>query len=94
MLYCEFLTNNNDVDIYYTAFSDGGTGEQFKPNSNRKFNPELFSENELQVLEAITERFRTTSTNEIIAINHKEKAWIENEAERKIIDYNYSYDLN
>jgi transcriptional regulator with XRE-family HTH domain len=90
----EFLANNNDVDIYYTEFSNGSAGEQFNPNPKRKFNHELFSKTELQVLDAIAERFRTTSADEIIAISHKEKAWIENEAEKKIIDYNYGFDLN
>jgi uncharacterized phage-associated protein len=88
------LANNDDVDIYYTTFSDGGTGEQFKPNSKREFNSELFTENELQILENIAERFKNTSTNEIIEISHKEKAWQENKDEKKIIDYKYSFDLN
>lgn len=90
----EYLTNNGDVDIYYTTFADGGTGEQFKPNSKRKFNPVLFSENELQILEDIAEKFINTTTNEIIEISHKEKAWKENKDEKKIIDYKYSFYLN
>ncbi len=35
----EYLANNDEVDINYTIFSDGGTGEQFKP--------ELFTEAEV-----------------------------------------------
>ncbi len=69
--------------IYYTNFGDGGTGEQFKPNPNKTFDKELFTENELQILETVTERFKNTSTNEIIEISHKEKAWIDNIAEKK-----------
>ena len=90
----EYLANKDEVDIYYTAFAGGGTGEQFIPNPKRTFNPELFSEQQLTILKAIAERFKSTSTNEIIEISHQEKAWIENKAERKIIDYVYSYDLN
>ena len=90
----EYLVNKKEVDILYTTFPDGGIGEQFLPVNNRKFKPELFTEKELNVLDAIIERFRNTTTNEIIEISHKEKAWIENEAERKIIDYNYSFELN
>ncbi len=90
----EYLANKDDVDIYYSAFSDGGTGEQFKPNSKRAFNSELFTENELQILENIAERFKNTTTNEIIEISHNEKAWQENKDEKKIIDYKYSFDLN
>lgn len=90
----EYLANNNDVDIYYTSFENGGTGEQFKPNPDRSFNADLFSEDELLVLETIAKRFNSTTTNEIIEISHKEKAWIENEEEKKVIDYSYSYYLN
>ena len=90
----EYLANNDDVDINYTTFHDGGIGEQFKPNSKREFNSELFTESELQVLEIITERFKDTTTNEIIEISHKERAWQENKDEKRIIDYKYSFDLN
>jgi len=90
----EYLANNDDVEVYYTTFSDGGAGEQFKPNSQRAFNSELFTEKELQILENIAERFKNTTTNEIIEISHKEKAWQENKDEKKIIDYKYSFDLN
>ena len=82
------------MDIYYTNFDDGGTGEQFKPNPNKTLDKELFTESELQILESVAERFKNTSTNEIIEISHKEKAWIDNNAERKLIDYNYSFELN
>ena len=90
----EYLANNGKLDIYYTNFADGGIGEQFKPNSNNSFDGDLFTGNELQILELVAERFKNTSTNEIIEISHKEKAWIENNSERKLIDYNYSFDLN
>lgn len=90
----EYLANKNEIDIYYTNFANGGTGEQFRPNKNRKFNADLFSKEELGVMKNIVERFKNVSTNEIIEISHKEKAWIENQAERKFIDYNYSFDLN
>jgi DNA-binding transcriptional regulator YiaG len=90
----EYLANNDDVDICYTTFPDGNTGEQFKPNAKRQFNPEVFTLDELNVLEEIIERFKDTSTQRIIEISHKEKAWLENKDERKIIDYCYGFDLN
>ncbi|MFA6702556.1 MAG: type II toxin-antitoxin system antitoxin SocA domain-containing protein [Dysgonamonadaceae bacterium] len=90
----EYLVNNKELDIYYKNFDDGGTGEQFKPNLNRIFNKELFTELEIQILELVAERFKNTTTTEIIEISHKEKAWIENYEEKKLIDYNYSFELN
>jgi DNA-binding transcriptional regulator YiaG/uncharacterized phage-associated protein len=90
----EYLANNAEVDIYCTSFDDGNIGEQFQPNVSRSFNPKLFNEMELNTLQEIAERFRTTSTNDIIKISHREKAWIENVEEKRIIDYRYSFDLN
>jgi transcriptional regulator with XRE-family HTH domain len=90
----EYLANKNELDINYTKFEDGGIGEQFKPNQNKTFDKELFSETELVILISIAERFKNTSSSEIIEISHKEKAWIDNNSERKLIDYNYSFDLN
>ena len=90
----EYLANKDELNIYYTNFADGGTGEQFKPNPQKTFDKGLFTEHELQVLESIAERFKNTSTNEIIEISHKEKAWIDNNQEKKLIDYNYSFELN
>lgn len=90
----EYLANKEELDIYYTNFPDGGTGEQFKPNSKKAFNKDLFSTLELDILNTVAELFKNTSTNEIIKISHNEKAWIENNAEKKLIDYNYSFDLN
>ncbi len=89
----EYFANKDELDIYYTSFPNGGTGEQFKPNANKAFNSELFNEIELEILNSVAERFKNTSTNEIIDISHKEKAWLENNEERKLIDYNYSFEL-
>lgn len=90
----EYLANKNQIDICYTNFRDGSAGEQFKPNSEKKFNKELFAASELDVLNSVVERFKHSSINEIIEISHKEKAWMENKADRKLIDYNYSFELN
>ena len=89
----DYLVRQDYIDIHYTTFSDGVIGVQFKPNSNRAFNSELFTENELKVMEFITERFKNVSTNEIIKLSHKEKAWRKNNEGHKVINYNYGFDI-
>lgn len=89
----EYLAKKDEFEIISALFPDGGVGEQFKPNPKHKFNPALFSDSELTVLEEVANRFRNTSTDEIIEISHKEKGWIENNREKKIIDYKYSFDM-
>ncbi len=90
----EYLANKEDIEIQFTNFINGGTGEQFKPTAHKKFNKELFSEFELNILSEVAMRFEKTSTDEIIDISHKEKAWLENNEEKKLIDYTYSFELN
>lgn len=90
----EFMYNLDEIDIYITPFSNGGTGEQFKPNPKRKFNPEIFNELQLSVLNQVAEKFKTTSTTKMIEISHQETAWKDNfENGKKLIDYQYSFDL-
>ncbi|HOB84124.1 MAG TPA: DUF4065 domain-containing protein [Bacteroidales bacterium] len=90
----EYLAKNDNIDILYSSFANGGIGEQFKPNSNRSSDMEFFNKTELSILHNVVERFKNTSTNEIIEMSHKEKAWLENINGMKLIDYNYSFDLN
>lgn len=89
----EYLANKGDIELNYTTFSNGNSGEQFKPNPKRQFNPKLFSENELLVLDEIAQRFINATTQEIVDASHKEKAWIENSEGNKIIDYKYGFEL-
>ncbi len=90
----EFMANNDDIDILQTEFENEKVGEQFKPNPNRKFNSALFAEDELKTLQTVADKFKKTSTKEIIDISHKEKAWKENfENGKRVISYNYGFEL-
>ena len=90
----EYIANNDDVDLIATEFSNGKSGEQFKPNRKRKFNSKLFSSTELEVLNQVAERFKDTSTTDIIKISHEEAGWKENENGRKLISYkDYGFGL-
>jgi hypothetical protein len=90
----EYLANKNEIDIYTTEFSQGYTGEQFKARKDRPFNADLFSENELEVLEKVATVFKPTSTNGIIELSHLEEAWKKNEKDKSVISYEYAFELN
>lgn len=90
----EFLANNNVIDITYTQFEQGYTGEQFKVRKNRPFNAQLFTEEELTVMQKIASAFKTTSTTDIIEMSHLEEAWKTNHKDKSIISYAYAFDLN
>ncbi len=90
----EYLANKGVIDIDTTEFPSGYTGEQFKSRKDRKFNAELFTENELNTLEKVADVFKETSTNDIIKLSHLEEAWKRNERGRSVISYKYAFELN
>lgn len=90
----EYLANKDEIDIFTTEFPQGYIGEQFKAKNGRPFRVELFSENELNVLEKVANVFKPTSTNKIIEISHLEEAWKKNEKNKSVISYEYAFDLN
>ena len=90
----EFLANHGAVEIQHIPFPDGGTGEKFMPGPAKQFDAQFFSEKELEILKSVAARFNNTSTNEIIKVSHKEKAWVENEAKRTEIDYGFGFELS
>ncbi len=62
--------------------------------AKEKFNKELFSGNELETLRNVLDAFQYKKTNEIVHLSHQEKAWIENEKEKKLISYqDYAFEL-
>lgn len=90
----EYLSNKSIIDIYTTEFPNGYTGEQFKARNDRKFNSELFSEDELETMEKVADVFKESNTNEIIEISHLEEAWKKNERNKGVIRYEFAFDLN
>lgn len=89
----EYLENNNFIDIQYTQFPQGYTGEQFKARKEKPFNQALFSEMEIAVLNKVAEVFKESSTNNIIETSHLEDAWKMNVKEKNVISYKYAFDL-
>jgi len=89
----EYLANNDEIDVFYTQFDQGYTGERFVPRKDRPFNSGWFSESELQVLSKVTAAFKTTSTTEMIELSHLEEAWKKNEKNKQTISYEYAFDL-
>ncbi|MDP2176244.1 MAG: DUF4065 domain-containing protein [Bacteroidota bacterium] len=90
----EYLANENIIDIQYSEFNGGYTGEQFYARKDRSFNFNLFTNEELSVLEKVASVFKTTSTSDIIELSHLEEAWKKNEIDKSVISYEYAFELN
>ena len=90
----EYIALKDFVDIHCVEFDQGVYGEQFVPNPNRAFNKDIFTKSELNTLENISNKFKDTSTKEIIDISHTEEAWKRNYNNgRNLISYLESFDL-
>lgn len=84
----EHLAEKDEIDIFYTAFSNGSIGEHFKPHPKRDFNDTIFNEDELITLKEVVSKFGKTNTKEIIEISHEEEAWEKNFKDgKKLISY-------
>ncbi|MFT6384178.1 MAG: putative zinc finger/helix-turn-helix YgiT family protein [Bacteroidia bacterium] len=91
----DHIARNDDVDVRVVYFNDSHhPGEQFSARGDRPFNEERFTEEEMAVLHKVVERFEGVGTQRIIETSHKERGWIENEAEGDWIDYRYAFDLS
>jgi hypothetical protein len=89
----EYAAMQDDIDITYQEFQNGGIGEFFKPHPNREFNASLFDEGELLTMTTIMDRFRNISTADIINLSHEEAAWSDSFNEKKKISYDYAFKL-
>lgn len=65
--------------------TDRGVGEKFVPA--RGFNPDLFTEKELEAMASVAEKFKDTRTTEIVDLSHQEPAWIDNHKNKNLIDF-------
>lgn len=89
----EKIAVEDEIDIVYEQFPQGYVGEAFKPRIDRAFNASLFNEHELRILNIVAEKFKVTTTQQIIEISHNEQGWIENKDSNSLISYHYAIDL-
>ncbi len=52
-----------------------------------------FTSEEADTLKEVTDRFRNYSVSNMVAINHREAGWLDNEREKRKVDYAYAYRL-
>lgn len=89
----DYVSNKEYIYINIEDFGNNYKGKCFYKSNNRDFNSEIFSEEELKSLELVRETFKGSNATQIMEKSHEEKAWIENEQNKNLIDYNYSFEL-
>jgi putative zinc finger/helix-turn-helix YgiT family protein len=86
------LSDKKIIDFNW-QMTEYGEVAQLLASPNQKFDPTLFTSAELKTLEFVANKFKNTSTREIVDISHKEPAWIENQEGNKAISYEYAFRL-
>ncbi len=89
----EYMHNSGEILMEDVSFSKSVSGYQFKKAADKYFNSGIFSKEEIQILELVSSKFEGMTTNEVIDFSHQEKAWTDNQEERKFIDYNYAFEI-
>ncbi|HSJ69350.1 MAG TPA: type II TA system antitoxin MqsA family protein [Anditalea sp.] len=89
----ESLAKQNVINILYEELPEGGQKQFLEGRKDRPFNKDLFSDDELSILEMVSEKFKNTKPYEIVELSHRESAWLENEHSRSFISYHYAMDL-
>lgn len=69
------------------SFTNESGSEIEKLIPEKPFDPSLFTENEIEIMERIANHFRGQSVKEIVEFSHQEPGWIENEQNRDWINY-------
>ena len=90
----EKMENDYFIDIKYVEYPDGKVGEKFIPNSNYAFNIDLFDKTEMNMMEKVKDCFKGKTTKEVVDVSHQESAWLDNQENKALINYDYSFDLN
>lgn len=89
----DYLSDQQIVDLISVQYPSGLVGEEFIKIPSKTFNSTLFDKVEIDILDEIILKFKKYNAKEIRELSHEEKAWIDNEKSKGLIDYNYSFEL-
>lgn len=89
----ESLATGNIINMEFEEMPDGGEKQFLLSREDRPFNPTLFSESELSILERVKDSFKDKTPKDIVNLSHEENGWIENKDARSLISYHYALEL-
>lgn len=89
----DYAANKDYVYMNVEDYGNGYWGKCFYKSNHKDFNSELFSSEEMESLNTVVNTFKDCNATQIMKKSHEEKAWLENEKNKSLIDYNYAFDL-
>jgi len=84
---------NGVIDLRYELWENEKEIVIVDPSEESGFHPEFFTEAELVSLRTVLEKFRKARTSQLVDVSHNEPAWKANIDQKKLISYNYAFDL-
>lgn len=85
--------NNNIISLKYEVWEGDKEMVLIEPSPEEPFHRDLFTDEELDSLQTVLKKLKGLKTGQLVDISHKESAWIENIEGKKLISYNYAFDL-
>lgn len=89
----DYVLDKNYIYMNMVDYGNGIWSKCFYKLPQTDFDSELFSSEEIESLNAVVETFRNCNTTQIKNKSHEEKAWLDNEKGKSMIDYSYAFDL-
>jgi DNA-binding transcriptional regulator YiaG/uncharacterized phage-associated protein len=78
---------------YVVTENDIYTSEQFLPILGKPFDAQYFTQQELETLAIISQKFKKTTAKKIKDLSHEEPAWLDNEQNKGLINFDYAFSL-
>jgi transcriptional regulator with XRE-family HTH domain len=89
----EHLQPIKNFEIERQILSEDTFKDTFKLLPNTVFNKNIFTDEEIRVLEKVANKFKNNTRKEIVEMNHEEIGWKENINRKGFIKYTYAFDL-
>lgn len=88
------MAEENDViGLKYEVWDDDKEMVIIVPSANLSFRNDLFTLDEISSLQAVLEKLARIKTRQLVDISHQESAWKENIEAKRLINYQYAFDL-
>jgi uncharacterized phage-associated protein len=84
---------SNIINLKYEIWDGDKEMVIIDPSASQVFRNELFNPDEINSMQIVLEKLKPVKTKQLVDISHKEPAWKENIEGKKLINYQYAFEL-
>ena len=81
------------INLKYEVWDGDKEMVIIEPTADLVFRQELFSEDEIKSMQTVQAKLSSLKTSQLVNISHQEAAWKDNIEGKKLINYNYAFEL-